>query len=205
MGPKVGQGGFLGARVGQHASKPTFAPALSPFWLFHESPLFTQFKGGENCFPKRALRQSRSSINLRLVLLMLTDSGNRRALGHAECARGRRLRQQTKQEPGESCRNLFLPFGFLLWFAPKSQTSQELKKAVAVSEEKNQHPAAFPQVRPIFQQPFSLPESAQTLAGIAFRAAGKSGNRFPAALKIAGKPFQQGISDSHSLLEFLTT
>ena len=65
-----------------------------------------------------------------------------------------------------------------------------------------ENPAAFPQARPIFQQPFSLPESAQTLAGIAFRAAGKSGNHFPAAPKFAGKPFQQGISDSHSLLEF---
>ena len=54
----------------------------------------------------------------------------------------------------------------------------------------------------IFQQPLSLPESAQTLAGIAFRAAGKSGNHFPAASKFAGNPFQQGISDSHSLLEF---
>ena len=65
-----------------------------------------------------------------------------------------------------------------------------------------ENPAAFPQARPIFQQPFSLPESAQTLAGIAFRAAGKSGNNFPAALKFfAGKPFQQGILDSHSLLE----
>ena len=65
-----------------------------------------------------------------------------------------------------------------------------------------ENPAAFPQARPIFQQPFSLPESAQTLAGIAFRAAGKSGNHFPAASKFAGKPFQQRISDSHSLLEF---
>ena len=64
------------------------------------------------------------------------------------------------------------------------------------------NPAAFPQARPIFQQPFSLPESAQTLASIAFRAAGKSGNHFPAAPKFAGKPFQQGISDTHSLLEF---
>ena len=64
-----------------------------------------------------------------------------------------------------------------------------------------ENPAAFPQARPIFQQPFSLPESAQTLAGIAFRAAGKSANHFPAASKFAGKPFQQGISDSHSLLE----
>ena len=56
--------------------------------------------------------------------------------------------------------------------------------------------------RPIFQQPFSLPENAQTLAGIAFHAAGKSGNHFPAATKFAGKLFQQQISDSHSLLEF---
>ena len=42
----------------------------------------------------------------------------------------------------------------------------------------------------------------QTLTGIAFRAAAKSGNNFPAASKFAGKLFQQGISDSHSLLEF---
>ena len=67
---------------------------------------------------------------------------------------------------------------------------------------KGENPAAFPQAWPIFQQPFSLPESAQTLAGIAFRAAGKSENNFPAASKFAGEPFQQGISDSHSLLEF---
>ena len=66
-----------------------------------------------------------------------------------------------------------------------------------------ENPAAFPQARPIFQQPFSSPESAQTLAGIAFRAAGKSVKNFPAVSKYAGKPFQQGISDSHSLLEFL--
>ena len=64
-----------------------------------------------------------------------------------------------------------------------------------------ENPAAFPQARPIFQQPFSLPENAQTLAGIAFRAAGKSVKNFPAASKFAGKPFQQRISDSHSLLE----
>ena len=68
--------------------------------------------------------------------------------------------------------------------------SEELKKAVAVSKEKiQQH--SLPQARPILQQPFSLPESAQTLAGIAFRAAGKSGNHFPAASKFAGKPFLQ--------------
>ena len=50
--------------------------------------------------------------------------------------------------------------------------------------------------------PFSVPENAQTLAGVAFCAAGKSGNNFPAASRFAGKLFQQRISDSHSLLEF---
>ena len=55
---------------------------------------------------------------------------------------------------------------------------------------------------PIFQQPFSLPENGQTLAAIAFGAAGKSVKNFPAASKFAGKLFQQRISDSHSLLEF---
>ena len=54
--------------------------------------------------------------------------------------------------------------------------SEELKKAVAVLEEKIQQRS--PKARPIFQQPFSLPESAQTLAGIAFRAAGKSARDF---------------------------
>ena len=65
---------------------------------------------------------------------------------------------------------------------------------------RGENPAAFPQARPFFQQPFSLPESAQTLAGIAFRAAGKSVRNFPAASKFARKLFQQGILDSHSLL-----
>ena len=51
------------------------------------------------------------------------------------------------------------------------------------------------------QQPFSLQESVQTLAGIACRAAGNSGKNCPAAPKVAGRPFQQGISDSHTLLE----
>ena len=65
-----------------------------------------------------------------------------------------------------------------------------------------ENPAAFPKAGPIFQQPFSLPESAQTLAGIAFRAAGQSGKHFPEASKFAGTLFQQGILDSHRLLEF---
>ena len=39
-------------------------------------------------------------------------------------------------------------------------------------------PGAFPKAGLIFQQPFSLPENAQTLAGIALRAAGKSVKNF---------------------------
>ena len=39
------------------------------------------------------------------------------------------------------------------------------------------------------------------MAGIAFRAAGKSVKNFPAAPNFAGKHFQQGISDRQSLLE----
>ena len=51
------------------------------------------------------------------------------------------------------------------------------------------------------QQPLCLPDSSQSLAGIACRAAGKSGKNFPVASKCAEKPSQQGVSDSHSLLE----
>ena len=75
---------------------------------------------------------------------------------------------------------------------------EELKKAVCSLRGEN--PGAFPKAWPIFQQPFSLPENAQTLAGIAFRAAGKSVSNYPAASKLAGKLFQQRISDSHGLL-----
>ena len=46
---------------------------------------------------------------------------------------------------------------------------------------RRRNPGAFPKAGPIFQQPFPLPESAQTLPKIAFRAAGKSGKSFPAA------------------------
>ena len=43
-------------------------------------------------------------------------------------------------------------------------------------------------VRKQAQQPLSLPESAQTLAGIAFRTAGKSSKKYSAASKFARKP-----------------
>ena len=65
-----------------------------------------------------------------------------------------------------------------------------------------ENPRGLTKARPIFQQPFSLLELAQTLPGIASRAAGKSGKDFPAAPEFARKPFQKGISDSHGLLEF---
>ena len=46
-------------------TKVSRCDTLNPFRQIHENPLFTQFKGGGgNCFPKRALRQSRPSINL---------------------------------------------------------------------------------------------------------------------------------------------
>ena len=65
MGPKVVQKWVFGCKSGSKCV--TFAPTLNPLWLFHENPLFTQFKGGGNCFPKRALRQSWPSIMLRRI------------------------------------------------------------------------------------------------------------------------------------------
>ena len=65
-----------------------------------------------------------------------------------------------------------------------------------------ENPGGFPKARPIFQQPLCLPEIAQILAGIACRAARELGKNIPPASKFAGKRFQQGTSDSHSLLEF---
>ena len=76
----------------------------------------------------------------------------------------------------------------------------ELRKAVAVSEEKIQQRSRR---RGRFSSSqFSLPENAKTSVGTAFCTAGKSVKNFPAASKFAGKLFQQRISDSHSLLEF---
>ena len=59
--------------------------------------------------------------------------------------------------------------------------SEKLKKSCGGLGGEN--PGAFPQVGRILQQPFSLPESAQTLAVRACRAAGKSGNDFAAVSK----------------------
>ena len=95
---------------------------------------------------------------------------------------GTDLREQT-----ESLMQIFEEDRRFPWIDPSARRSEELKKAVAVSEREN--PAAFPKARPIFQQPFSLPESAQTLAGIAFRAAGKIGEEFSSSVEICRKTF----------------
>ena len=59
MGPKVG---FWGAKVGAKWVDTHFSPTLNPFRDFRENPLFSQCKGGGNCFLRMALRQSRPSI-----------------------------------------------------------------------------------------------------------------------------------------------
>ena len=78
---------------------------------------------------------------------------------------------------------------------PTSQVLQKLQKnSRRLWRSQKRNPAAFPKAGPIFQQPFSLPEKAQTLAGTAFGAAGKSMNNFPAASRnlhqtLSGKEF----------------
>ena len=83
-----------------------------------------------------------------------------------------------------------------MFWDPKCQ-----KNSRRLWRSQRRNPGAFLKAGPIFQQPFSLLENAQTLAGIAFRATGESVKNFPAASKFAGKLFQKGLSDSHSLLE----
>ena len=74
---------------------------------------------------------------------------------------------------------------------PRRLWRSQRRKSRSVSEGGADFPAAV-----------SLPENAQTSAGVASGAAGKSTKNVPAAPNFAGKLFQQGISDSHSLLEF---
>ena len=49
--------------MGQKWVETHFSPTSNPFRDFRENPLFSQFKGVGNCFLKRALKQSRPSIN----------------------------------------------------------------------------------------------------------------------------------------------
>ena len=85
----------------------------------------------------------------------------------------------------------------------QQQESEKLKLAV-VSRRRNIFPMSVREGRVSFPAAKNLPESAQTLAGIACPAARKSGKTFAVASKFAGRPFQQGISDSHSLRVFLS-
>ena len=66
----------------------------------------------------------------------------------------------------------------------RSQTQKNSRRLWRSRRRFRENPGAFPKAGPIFQLPFSFPENAQTLAGIAFRAAGKSVENFPAASKI---------------------
>ena len=59
MGPKVGQKWVLGCKSGSRF-KTHFSTHLKPISAYSRNPLFTQFKGGGNSFPKKPLRQSRT-------------------------------------------------------------------------------------------------------------------------------------------------
>ena len=50
--------------MGQKWVEIHFSPTSNPFRDFRENPLSSQFKGGGNCFLKRALKHSRPSITL---------------------------------------------------------------------------------------------------------------------------------------------
>ena len=55
------------------------------------------------------------------------------------------------------------------------------------SSRRGEHAGAFLKAGPIFQQPFPLPEGAQTLAGITCHAAGKSGQESSRSFEICRK------------------
>ena len=89
MGPKVGQKwGFLGARVGQNASKPT----LNRFRDIHENPLFTQFKGGWKLFSKNGREAVPTQHNNRQCHKL------RKRPGELSLARTRALKISRSQE-----------------------------------------------------------------------------------------------------------
>ena len=56
MAQKWVLGAKVGAKVGEHGSKPTFTH-FGQSWEIGQNPLLTHPKGGGNCFPKRALGQ----------------------------------------------------------------------------------------------------------------------------------------------------
>ena len=76
----------------------------------------------------------------------------------------------------------------------KCPISEKLQKAVAVS-----NPGAFPKAGPIFQQPLSLLESVQTVAGIALCAAGESGKNFQQRRNLPENPSRKSFRTATTL------
>ena len=70
MGPKVDQKWVFGCKVGQMGQNPLFHPLETHVGRFTKTHFLPSFKGGGNCFPKRALRQSRPSITFGLVFFL---------------------------------------------------------------------------------------------------------------------------------------
>ena len=93
--------------------------------------------------------------------------------------------------------------GFWGWAVAERQCQYPIQKySRRLLRSRRRKSRSIPEGGADFPATIFLAGSAQTLAGIAFRAAGKSGRNFPVAPKFAGKSFQQGISNSHSFLEF---
>ena len=97
---------------------------------------------------------------------------------------------------------LTAPFWGCPKYLPQLHVLHSQKNSRRLWRSQRRESSSVPEGGADFPAAISLPENAQTLAGIAFRAAGKSVKNFPAASKFAGKLFQQGISDSHCLPEF---
>ena len=147
------------------------------------------------------------------ILVHLPDRGGKRTARGGSKTPFREGRHSWGFPPPSCFNPLSLFLGLLIVRANRSRDSRKQSEVAPLQNPKirnqegsgslgGENPAAFPQAWPIFQQPFSLPENAQTLAGIALSAARKSANNFPAASKFARKLFLQGIWDSHSLLAF---
>ena len=82
----------------------------------------------------------------------------------------------------------------------KGETHKAHKKAVAVSKEKN--PSSVPEGAANFPAAVFLAGKCPNLGRDSMSCCQKIGENCPAALNFARKLFQQGISESHSLLEF---
>ena len=78
MGPKVDEKWVLGCKRGRKWVKTNFLPTCNRFRDIDQDPLFTQFKGGRNCFPKRALRYSQPSITIATISVRMVALLKRR-------------------------------------------------------------------------------------------------------------------------------